>query len=143
MSDQYIQTLSNEEKQVFLKLFCQMIKADGAIEAEEINFLKQISARYGVDNASIVNIVKNAGNVDYTTEARKITNRKHALQLIKELCVLANVDENLDDSELDIVIDAARVMGIEDEKVVLINRFVLDSLILNKTGKIILEEDNG
>ena len=76
-------------------------------------------------------------------EARKITSRPHALQLVKEMCVMANIDNDLADEELDVVIDCARAMGVEDEKIVLINRWVLDSLILTKTGQLIMEENNG
>ena len=59
------------------------------------------------------------------------------------MCVLANIDNDLADAELHIVMDSARAMGIEDEKIVLINRWVLDSLILTKTGQIIMEQNNG
>lgn len=143
MDDEYIKTLSYEEKMVFLRLFCKMVRADGNVDAEEINFLKSIAGRYGVDNSVMLDIIKNAGNIDCATEARKITDRRHALQLIKELCVLANIDQDLHDNELDIVIDCARAMNIEDDKIVMINRFVLDSFILSRTGRIILEENNG
>jgi len=141
MDDDYIKTLDYEEKIVFLKIFCAMVRADGVIDAEEIKFLKMISKRYGVDNSTIVDIIKNTAGIDYIVEARKITNRQHALQLVKELCVLANIDQDLHDNELDVVIDVARSMGIEDDKIILINRFVLDSLILTRTGQIILEQN--
>lgn len=143
MDEDYIKTLSNEEKIVFVKTFCAMVRADGVIDTEEINFLKTISQRYGIDSSAVVDIIKNAANVDYIAEARKITNRQHSLQLVKELCVLANIDEDLHDNELDIIIDVARAMGVEDDKIVLINRWVLDSFILSKTGDIILEQNNG
>lgn len=143
MDESYIQTLSHEERLAYLRIFCRMIKADGSIDAEEINFLKMIAARYGVDNATMVSIIKSADSIDCMAEARKIVGRQHALELIKELCVLANIDDDLHDNELDIIIDAARVMGVEDEKVILINRWVLDSLILQKTGNVIMERDNG
>lgn len=142
MDDDYISSLSFNEKVIFLKIFCCLVRADGNIDADEINFLKSITARYGVDNNTVVNIIKDT-NIDYVGEARNITNRQHALQLVKEMCVLANIDNDLADAELDIVIDSARAMGIEDEKIVLINRWVLDSLILTKTGQIIMEQNNG
>ena len=141
MDGDYIKTLDYEEKIVFLKIFCAMVRADGVVDAEEIKFLKMISKRYGVDNSTIVDIIKNTADIDYVAEARKITNRQHALQLVKELCVLANIDQDLHDNDLDVVIDVARSMGIEDDKIILINRFVLDSLILTKTGQIILEQN--
>lgn len=143
MDEDYIKTLLPDEKITFLKLLCKMVKADSLVDNEEINFLKIVAARYGVDNNTMVAIIKNADSIDVQAEARKITNRQHALQLVKELCVLANIDEDLHDSELDIIIDTARAMNIEDDRIILINRWVLDSLILSKTGRIIMEEDNG
>ncbi len=143
MDNDYIAALSYDEKLVFIKMFCKLIKADGVAEASELEFLNVIAARFGVDKNTVVDIIKNIGNLDYTTEARKIANRQHALELIKELCVLANIDESLDNAELDVIINAAEALGIEDDKVVLINRWVLDSLILNKAGRVIMEKNNG
>lgn len=143
MGDEYIQTLSNEEKLVFLKLFCVLIKADGQVDNDEIEFLKSVAKRYGVDNNAIVQIIKNSNSVNYADEARKITNRTHALELLKELCFLANIDDNLHDNELNTLIGISRAMNIEDEKLILINRFVLDTAILEKTGRLIMEKDNG
>lgn len=142
MDDEYIQTLSYDEKLIFLKVFCRLVRADGNIDADEITFLKSIAARYGIDNNTMLSIIKDP-NIDYVAEAQKINNRAHALQLVKEMCVLANIDNDLADAELDIVIDSARAMGVEDEKIILINRWVLDSLILRKTGQIIMEQNNG
>ena len=67
----------------------------------------------------------------------------HALELLKELCFLANVDDSLHDKELQTLIKISRAMGIEDERLILINRFVLDVAILEKTGRIIMEKDHG
>ena len=142
MDSDYIKTLSHEEKIIFLKVFCCLVRADSNIDAEEISFLKTIAARYGIDNNTVISIIK-MPQINSAAEAQKITNRSHALQLVKEMCVLANIDNDLADAELDIVIDCARAMGVEDEKIVLINRWVLDSLILTKTGQIIMEQNNG
>ncbi|MEE6207910.1 MAG: hypothetical protein VZR95_07650 [Alphaproteobacteria bacterium] len=143
MDEDYIKTLSYDEKIIFLKLFCKMVKADGIIDSDEIEFLKMVGVRFGIDNSTMVPIIKAADSIDGPAEAAKITNRQHALQLVKELCVLANIDEDLHDNELDIIIDAARAMNIEDDRIILINRWVLDSMILSRTGRIILEQDNG
>lgn len=143
MDDDYIKELTQEEKIVFVKLFCKQIQSDGMIETREINFLKLIASRYGLDSRIVVNIIKMAKDIDYIEEARKIHNRQHALELIKELCVLANIDEDLENNELNIIVDIARAMGIEDEKVILIHRWVLDSAIVAKTGQLIMERGNG
>lgn len=143
MGQDYIKELSVEEKIVFLKIICRLIKADESIDEDEIAFLKKTAELFGVDNSAVLEVIKVADSIDYMAEARKITNRSHALQLIKELCALANVDDDLDDTELDIIIDSAHAMNIEDEKIILINRWVLDSQIVAQTGRIILEENNG
>lgn len=143
MNDEYMNFLSTEEKYIFVKIFCRMVKADSRIASEELTFLKSIALKFGIDNASLVNIVKTASSIDCIEEAKKISKRTAALELIKELCVLANIDEDLEDGELDIIIDIARAMDIEDEKVLLINRWVLDNIVLAKAGRIILEKDNG
>ena len=143
MSENYIKELTTEEKIVFLKVICKLIKADGSIDEDEIAFLKQTAEIFGVDNNAVLSVIKVADSIDYVAEARKITNRSHALQLIKELCALANVDDDLDDKELDVIIDSAHAMNIEDEKIILINRWVLDSQIVAQTGRIIMEENNG
>ena len=143
MDDGYIQELSQEEKIIFLKMFCVLIKADGEIDAEEISFLKMVAKRFNIDDQAVLQIIKNTNPDIYMPEAKKIRSRTHALELLKELCFLANIDDNLHDAELDFIVSLARMMGIEDEKLILINRFVLDTLILNKTGRIILEKENG
>ena len=142
MDEEYIKSLSYDEKIVFLKIFCKLVRADGAIAGEEVDLLKRIAAKYGVPMEEMVQIIK-MPNIDHVLEASKIKDRRHALHLVKELCLFANIDEDLADNELDVVIDAARAMGIEDNKIILINRLVLDSLILAKTGRVIMEEDNG
>lgn len=142
MAEDYIKELTTDEKIVFLKIICRMIKADGSIDDSEIAFLKQTAEFFGIDNNAVVGVIQVADDIDYIAEAKKITNRSHALQLIKELCALANVDDDLDDKELDIIIDTAHAMNIEDEKIILINRWVLDSQIVAQTGRIIMEENN-
>ena len=142
MDQEYIKTLSEKEKIIFIKLFCCLMKSDNDVNQEEISFLKSITQKYGVDKNTTLQIIKNVYAINYMQEASQITNRAHALELLKELCFLANVDNELHDRELEIIINTARAMHIEDEKLILINRFVLDSLILYKTGCVIMEKEN-
>ena len=138
MDDDYIKELTDEEKTVFLSVICKLIKADGRVDEQELDFLKLIASRYGVNDSFVVEIIKEQ-NINHIELAKKIHNRQHALELIKELCVLANIDGDLHDNELDIIIDVAKATKIEDKKVLLINRWVLDSAIVLKTGQIIME----
>ena len=140
MGNKFIKNLTYDEKIVFFELFCRMIRSDGVIKDEEITFLKAMARRYGIQNQKLTEIIRNSVNIDYCEEARKIDNRKHALQLIKELCFLSNVDKNMSDDELDIIVDVAETLNIEEEKVVQINRWVLNNLVLARAGHFILEE---
>lgn len=141
MDDDYIKELTEEEKRVFLSICCKLIKADNKIDELEIDFLRLIAERYNVDDSFVVEIIK-AQNIDHIELAKKIHNRQHALELIKELCVLANIDSDLHDNELDIIIDVAKAMKIENKKVLLINRWVLDCAIVSKTGELIMERNH-
>ena len=75
MDSDYIKTLSYDEKIIFIKIFCKLVRADGNIDAGEISFLKDIAARYGIDNNTVVSIIKNQ-NFDYIAEARKIAGER-------------------------------------------------------------------
>ena len=52
MDDDYISSLSFNEKIIFLKIFCCLVRADGNIDADEINFLK-------ADLTNIITTVRN------------------------------------------------------------------------------------
>ena len=55
--------------------------------------------------------------------------------------LLANSDRGLDDEEIDFIIDMAERLNIENEKIKQINKWVLDKIVLLKTGDIILENE--
>ena len=96
---------------------------------------------YEIQEAEIVNIMKNLNKEHILEKVSRITERKKALQLVKELCFLANSDSGLDDDEIDFIIDIAERLNVENEKIKQINKWVLDKLVLLKTGDIILENE--
>ena len=54
---------------------------------------------------------------------------------------MANTDSGLDDSEIDFIIDVAERLNIENDKIKQINKWVLDKILLQKTGDVILEKE--
>ena len=48
---------------------------------------------------------------------------------------------DLDDEEIDFIIDVAEKLNIEGDKIKQINKWVLDKIVLLKTGDIILENE--
>lgn len=131
---EYIATLSPEEKKIFVESFCCMVCSDKKVAKEEIDFLKNIGKMYEIPEKDIVAIMKNLNREEVLAKVSTITERKKALQLIKELCYLANSDRGLDDEEIDFIIDMAERLNIENEKIKQINKWVLDKIVLLKTG---------
>ena len=137
----YIKGLTSEEKRIFVECFCCMVYSDKKVVKEEIDFLKSIGKMYGIEEKEIVSILQNLNKASIMDKAGSITDRKKALHLVKELCFLANSDTGLEDDEIDFIIDVAEKMNIESDKIKQINKWVLDKIVLLKTGNIILEAE--
>lgn len=135
----YIPTLADNEKRIFVECFCCMVYSDKSVAKEEIEFLKGIGKMYGIQETEIVTILKSMKRDEVLDKAAAITDRKKSLQLVKELCYLANSDSGLDDAEIDFIIDVAEKLNVESDKIKQINKWVLDKILLQKTGDIILE----
>ncbi len=135
----YIQTLNSNEKRLFVECFCCMVYSDKNVAKEEIEFLKGIGKMYDIQENEIVTILKTMKRDEILDKVAQLTDRKKALQLVKELCYLANSDSGLDDNEIDFIIDVAEKMNVESDKIKQINKWVLDKILLQKTGEIILE----
>lgn len=135
----YIQALNDNEKRIFVECFCCMVYSDKNVAKEEIEFLKGIGKMYGIQEKDIVTILQSMKRDEVLAKVSQITDRKKSLQLVKELCYLANSDSGLDDAEIDFIIDVAEKMNVENDKIKQINKWVLDKILLQKTGEIILE----
>lgn len=135
----YIAELTAEEKRLFVECFCCMVYADGNVAKEEIEFLKGIGKIYGVEEKDIVLILKEMNKDAVLEKVKQLTDRKKSLQLVKELCYLANSDNSLEDAEIDFIIDVSEKLNVESDKIKQINKWVLDRILLQKTGEIILE----
>ena len=73
-------------------------------------------------------------------DASCIKNRKVALQLIKEACLLANSDGDLSEKEIVFIGKIGQTMGVELEKIEQISQWVVDRIIWLEEGKIIFEQ---
>ncbi len=138
---EYISTLNAEEKQIFVECFCCMICSDKNVVKEEIDFLKKIGKMYDIAEKDIVMIMKSINKEHVLNNVTNISNRSKSLHLIKELCYLANTDSGLDDNEIDFIIDIAERLNVESDKIKQINKWVLDKILLHKTGDVILEKE--
>ena len=138
----FISTLSAGERFIFVKVICGLVAADRKVTREELLYLKELALKYEVESESISTMIKTADHESLLKQARMITDRQKALMLIKDLCMVANSDADLADSEIDFILDVAEAMNIEPSIVKDINALVNEYLALSQKARILLEQDN-
>lgn len=138
----FINTLTNGERFIFLKIICGTVAANRELSREELLYLKETALKYTVSGESLSNMIKSYDHDTLIKQARMITDRTKALMLIKDMCMVANIDSRLDDSEIDYILDIAEAMGIEPERVRDINTVVNEYMAVSQKACILLEQEN-
>lgn len=138
----FINTLSNGERFIFLKIICGTVAANRQVSREELLYLKEAALKYEVNGESLANMIKSSDRTALMMQARMITDRAKALMLIKDMCMVANIDSNLEDSEIDYILDIAAAMRIEPERVKEINAVVNEYLAVSQKACILLEQEH-
>lgn len=135
----FVETLSEAEKFIFLKVICGLVASDRQVTKEELVYLKELAKMYEVDGTSLSNMIKSADRNALLKQARMIDERKKALVLIRDLCVIANNDIDLEDNEISYILDIAEIMGIDPIRVKDINTVVNSYFECEKNMKLLLE----
>ena len=136
----YLADTNEDERVAFLKVLVRLAKIDGNIDSEEKDFIKNLGMIFQVPSDRYDEI-KNVGNDEDVIKAVKaIRSRKTALELIKEMCLLANSDSDLSDKETLLIGKVGQAMGVELEKIEQISQWVIDRIIWLEEGKIIFEK---
>lgn len=138
----FINTLSDGERFIFLKVICGLVAADRQVTREELLYLKELALKFNVDAQSLSTMIKTADKPTLIRQARLITDRTKALVLIKDLCMAANNDADLADSEIDYILDIAEAMNIEPDRVRDINAAVNEYFALSQKTCLLLEQDH-
>jgi len=138
----FINTLTSAERFIFVKVICGMVAADRQVTREELLYLKELALKFEVTGESISNMIKTADKEALIKQARMITDRPKALMLIKDLCMTANTDADLADSEIDYILDVAEAMNIDPNKVKDINAVVNEYLAISQKACILLEQEH-
>lgn len=138
----FISTLSQAERFIFLKVICGLVAADRKVSREELLYLKEVALKYDVGAESLSVMIKTADRKALIHQARMIADRSKALMLIKDLCLIANTDVELEDTEIDYILDIAEAMNIEAERVKDINALVNEYLALSERACLLLEQKN-
>lgn len=128
----YVADLSLAEKLIFLRMIIRLIGKDGRIDADERLFMKELAEQYHIPKEYGAQINKKSTEDELIAEAQSLLDRKKSIYLIKELLMIANVDNDLDDTEIDFVIKVSKALNIEDQKVSDLNQLVLDQISLQE-----------
>lgn len=138
----FINTLDETERFIFLKVICGMVACDKQVAKEELLYLRELALKFDVKGSNLINMIKSADKKSLIKQARMIEDRSKALMLIKDLCMVANNDMHLSDDEIDYVLDIADAMGIEAERVKEINAVVNEYLEVSQKACILLEQEH-
>ena len=140
LNKKLMKVMDDHQKTTFLKTLLFASKIDGEVDDGEIQYIKKMSVKYKVSDIKKVFEPTSQGGL--LEELKCITERKWALELIKELFRLGYEDDDLGDEEVLFIGRVARTLGVETEKVEQISSWVIDYLIWKEQGKIIFEENN-
>ena len=138
----FINTLDETERFIFLKVICGMVACDKQVAKEELVYLKELALKFETKGSNLINMIKSADKKSLIKQARMIEDRSKALMLIKDLCMVANNDLNLSDEEIDYILDIADAMGIDAQRVKEINAVVNEYLEVSQKACILLEQEH-
>lgn len=137
---EYLTKLTQDQRIAFMKALARLASADGVLDESEKMFIKEVAKIYGVSEKRIEEILHAGSDAEIVEAVRIIDNRKAALELIKEMCILAHADDVLSDSETLLIGQVGQAMGVELEKIEQISQWVIDRIIWLEEAKIIFEE---
>lgn len=137
---EYLSKLNEEQRIAFMKALARLANADGRLDEDEKQFIKQVAVIYGVPTKRVEEILQIESDDEIVEAVKVIDSRRAALELIKEMCVLAHADNELSESETLLIGKVGQAMGIELEKIEQISQWVIDRVIWLEEAKLIFEE---
>jgi len=135
-----INELNKNQKVAFLRAFVKMAHVDGHFDESERDFILTIARDLNLSAESIKHIFDPSNEDDILANLSEIKDRYIAMEIIKELCLLAHSDDELSNEETLFLGRAGQAMGVELEKIEEISAWVVDYIIWKEQGKIIFEE---
>ncbi len=137
MLNDMIHSLNDEERIAVVRALLLLVKIDGRVDERERESMHEIVDIYGLsENLSVLKDMMTEEEILKNLQ-QYMSDRPKALFVIKELLTLANIDDDFDNKEAKFVEKAAKVLNVEEEKVLAINELILDRKIwLMKEAKI-------
>lgn len=136
----YLSKLNDDQRVAFMKALASLANADGKLDEEEKDFIKHVARIYGVPEKRVEEILQIKDEQEVMEAVKIIDNRRAALELVKEMCVLAHADNELSDSETLLIGKVGQAMGVELDKIEQISQWVIDRVIWLEEAKLIFEE---
>lgn len=137
---EYLKDMDEDQKVIFLKALTRLAKIDGHLDENEREFIRNIALVYGVPGTRFDEIIKVSSDDEIVENVKALKDRKVALQLIKEMCLLANSDSDLSKNETILICRIGEAMGVELDRIQQISRWVIDRIIWLEEGKILFEK---
>ena len=131
----YLASMSEDERVVFLKILAKLAKSDSEFDDEEKLFIREMALVLGVSENRFEEINSKMSDDDIVEAAKLIKDRKKAMALVKEMCLLANSDGDLSDKEVLLIGRIGQAMGLELEKIEQISQWVVDRIVWLEEGK--------
>ncbi len=136
----YTKAMTENEKKIFMKALVKLAKADNNVDDEEKDFIRGMAIMFNLPKSSLSEITENISDDELLKLLSSIKDRRLAMDLIKEMCMLANFDGDMSEEEIFLIGKAGEAMGLDLEKIQDISQWVIDRIILQERGKIIFEK---
>ncbi len=139
MEKEYIKALSPDEKIIFLQIIFNLGCADKKVEQEEKGFIKKLLKDYELPSEKYPQVLQMLNKQEIIERINNISSIKKKYALFIELFMMANIDDDLDEREIDYILDLAESVNIPYEKMEEINRYALDKIQCLRKYKEIME----
>ena len=136
----YISKMSEEEKIIFLKVLANLAYLNNVLDEDEKVFINHMAVILNISSKKMPEILKQETLEDLTKVVKNIHDRQIALHLIKEACILSNIDGEMSANEIEFIGQIGLAMGVELEKIEQISQWVIDRLIWLEEEKVIFEQ---
>ena len=109
---------------------------------EETEFISNLAEEFGISEAEAKQSLEHSSKEQIMDMLDVFTDRRHKLELIKELFFLGYADGNLTDEELMFVASVGNKMGIDDDVLEDISRWVIAGIEWQEEGERIFGADS-
>ncbi len=140
MTDDFIQYLTNEEKVTFVRALLFLVKIDGRVDERERDCMHEIVDIYGIQKDIKLISAPMSEEIILSEIKDNINDRQKSLFLLRELLMMANIDDELEDKEIGLIRKVAAALEVEEEKVSAINDLILEKKLWLQKSLVVMEE---